>query len=137
MGTLSVHQESVVCVGARYYRMICGFMLFCNGNCFCSQVAAVGVLVPDITGCHAALRSSVIGTLSVPRWQQWICWYQVLGSSLVEVSERMTVAFLQIAYMSWGWRSSSDGEMACGSGFIEKTLIPLLCLMNSLSLIHI
>ena len=131
MGTLSVHQESVVCVDARYYRMTCYFMLFYNGNSFCSQVAAVVVLVPDITGCHAALRSSVMGTLSVPRWQQWICWYQVLGSSLAEVSERMTIAFLQIAYMSWGWRNSSDGEMACGSGFTEKTLIPLLCLMNS------
>ena len=55
-----------MCVGARYYRMICGFMLFCNGNCFCSQVAAVGVLVPDITGCHAALRSSVIELFLFP-----------------------------------------------------------------------
>ena len=36
------------CVGARYYRMSCSFTLFCNGNSFCSQVAAVDLLVPGV-----------------------------------------------------------------------------------------
>ena len=66
MGTLSVHQESVVCVDARYYRMTCYFMLFYNGNSFCSQAAAGGVLVLEITGCHAALCSSVMELFLFP-----------------------------------------------------------------------